>query len=114
MPSVSISPNKSPAARGLGRTKRKSKRSGGKPLKKKEVLASKAKQNEEMNVEMNNNKGKSKSKGKGKGRKTKKRKLNEYMKKSLDAKKKNLESFEYKGAVYRRKEKGHLVFYKKD
>lgn len=48
-----------------------------------------------------------------KRRKQSRRKLNAFMKKQLDAKRKNLESFEYKGKTYKRHMKKHLVFYKK-
>jgi hypothetical protein len=43
----------------------------------------------------------------------KKRPLNEYMKLSIDAKKKDLPSFTYDGKKYVKKMKGHLVYYKK-
>ena len=41
-----------------------------------------------------------------------KRKMNSFMKKQMQAKKKGLESFVYKGKTYKRHTKGHLVFYK--
>ena len=40
-----------------------------------------------------------------------KRKINEFFKKSIDAKSKKLDKFEYKGKTYFRQEKGPLVFY---
>lgn len=43
----------------------------------------------------------------------KKRPLNAYMKLVVDAKKKNLPSFKYKGSTYKKHTKGHLIYYKK-
>ena len=41
-----------------------------------------------------------------------KRKVNEFFKKMMQAKKSNAQSFEYKGKNYKRQTKGHLTFYK--
>ena len=43
----------------------------------------------------------------------KSKKVNSFIKKTIKAKKENKASFEYKGATYKRKTKGALVFYSK-
>lgn len=51
-----------------------------------------------------------KSKRKSSG---KKRKLNQFFRMMMDAKKRNLPSFTYKGKTYHQKNKNGMVFYKK-
>lgn len=51
-----------------------------------------------------------KSKRKSSG---KKRKLNQFFKMMMDAKKRNMPSFVYKGKTYHQKQKNGMVFYKK-
>ena len=46
------------------------------------------------------------------GRRTK-RKMNEFMKTMLAAKKSKAPSFKYKGKTYKKHQKGHFVYYKK-
>ena len=40
------------------------------------------------------------------------RRVNKYFQLMMNAKKNNLESFEYNGKTYKRQQKGHLTFYK--
>lgn len=46
-------------------------------------------------------------------RKSTRRKLNEFMRLTLDAKKHDLQHFMYNGKKYCKRHKGHLVYYKK-
>ncbi len=56
----------------------------------------------------NQQKGGSKKGGSKKGGK----RVNKYFQLMMNAKKNNLESFEYNGKTYKRQQKGHLTFYK--
>ena len=40
------------------------------------------------------------------------KRVNKYFQLMMNAKKNNLESFEYNGKTYKRQQKGHLTFYK--
>jgi hypothetical protein len=56
----------------------------------------------------NQQKGGSKKGGSKKGGK----RVNKYFQLMMNAKKNNLESFQYNGKTYKRQQKGHLTFYK--
>ena len=56
----------------------------------------------------NQQKGGSKKGGAKKGS----RRVNKFFQLMMNAKKNNLESFEYNGKTYKRQQKGHLTFYK--
>lgn len=56
----------------------------------------------------NQKKGGSKKGGSKKGGK----RVNKYFQLMMNAKKNNLESFQYNGKTYKRQQKGHLTFYK--